>query len=253
MKGIPQSRALLRKSLYKDPTKLYPIRPKKGPQYFNFDKLDYKERHTIYRLYREKKSANSIARLMGYQETAFCQQWIENLRKLIGEFEAPLTEDAVPGYGKSKVEFNMRELQLIKMAVIAGRTHAEIASLLGVKSDTLTQYRKLNPKIDDYMRQGYEEELLRVEMAIHRRAIGMTTKDTKFASYMGRFTDQREIKLQHLPDPRSAELVMVNKRGWRSGNVGNPAQSSDKGKILKLIEELTANEQSPKQEEDTDR
>jgi hypothetical protein len=42
---------------------------------------------------------------------------------------------------------------------------------------------------------------------------------------------------------------MVNKRGWRSGNVGNPAQSSEKGKILQLIEELTQEDITPLQKE----
>ena len=243
MKSLASSRSLLVRSLYKTADKV----PSELDKHFHFDSLTYKQRHTIYRLYREKLSAREIATHLKYPSgglkgSAFCEQWPITLKRLIGEFESPLHDASVPGYGKSTVELNQRELNLIKMAVIAGRSAEEIAKLLGMGSKAFIEYRKKNPKIDEYIKSGYEEELLKVEYAIYKRAKGMVMKETRLASFQGIFTDTKDINVQYLPDPRSAELVMVNKRGWRSGNVGNPAQSSEKGKILQLIEELTQEE-----------
>jgi len=218
-------------------------RPLKYPGFFVFSKLPDRRKYEIYKMYKHGSSPSVIARRLGFHEEAFCEQWNKTMLTLIEIYDAPVyVENHRAPKLMSTAQFNKRELNLIKMAVIAGRTHEEIAKLLDVTAKTLWEYRKKNPIIDEYMKNGYEEELLKVEAAIQRRAQGMITYEDKFASYMGRFMDSRKVKITHLPDPRSAELILVNKRKWMSANVGGPDQSTEKGKILDFIDQMAGDE-----------
>lgn len=221
-------------------------RPLKYSQFFNFDKLSDRRRYEIYRMYRAGNTPSAISMKLGFHEAAFCEQWQRTIFALVRIYESPIDVKATRGSPKeAPSQFNKRELNLIKLAIIAGRTHEEVAKLLDVSAVTLWEYRKRNPLIDEYMRSGYEEELLKVEAAIQRRAQGMITKEVKLASYMGRFMDEREVKVHHLPDPRSAELVLVNKRKWMSANVGGPDQSTERGRILEFIDQASSDEEQP--------
>ncbi len=218
-------------------------KPPRYEGFFNFAKLPDRRKYEIYRMWKNGCSPEWIARKFGYHEGAFCEQWQQTMLAMIRIYEEPVITYNNRPAKDGVAQFNRRELNLIKMAVVAGRTHDEIAKLLDVTSDTLREYRKKNPLIDEYMKNGYEEELLKVEAAIQRRAQGMITYEDKLASYMGQFLDTRRVKVTHLPDPRSAELVLVNKRKWMSANVGGPDQTSEKGKILEFIDQAASDDE----------
>jgi hypothetical protein len=209
---------------------------------FDLSRYPYQKQAKVYRLYKAGYTPVNISKECGFNISTFVKGWSQTVIYLGRKFESQRVSTKRKPKGWRKLKIDADTLNRIRLYAETGRTREQICALLGLGRDTLVRYQKENPEIDEVIRFGHEDAMSRIERAIAKRAEGTaTTKETKFFAYQGEVRDERTVTVHYPPDPSSAALVLVNKRGWRSGSSTVPTGDGDKGKILSFIEEL-ANE-----------
>jgi transcriptional regulator with XRE-family HTH domain len=100
--------------------------------------------------------------------------------------------------------------QAEKIALL-GATDVEIAEILGVTERTLTNWKKKSKEFREALSRGKYLADANVADALYHRAIGYKATDTKFATFEGAITDEREYT-KHYPPDAMACMYWLNNR-----------------------------------------
>lgn len=123
---------------------------------------------------------------------------------------------------KNKIDYD-----LMNRLADLGLTDAEISHALGICERTLNTYKK-DKKFLHALKRGKDVADARVVQSLYKRACGYSHPDTKFATYEGEITDEREYIKHYPPDTTACIFWLKNRRPeeWRekhevehSGNI----------------------------------
>lgn len=207
----------------------------------DLSKYPYQRQVKVYRLYKAGLSPVKIARECHFNDSTFVRSWPTVVGYLIKKFETPKIGHKPKGFRKVKIDAHI--LKDIFLYASVGRNVSEIASLINVSIDTLIRYQRENPKIKDAILNGHKRNIAKIEDAMSRLAQGKCViKKKRYFAYQGRVLDERDETVEAFPDTQAAQLVLVNKAGWRSGSSTAPTGEGDRGRILEFIEAAAAAE-----------
>lgn len=137
----------------------------------------------------------------------------------------------MPGGRPSK--FEDLDLSKVKLVAEKGWTDMEMAELFEVHIATWYRWKANYPEFCDALSNWKENADARVERSLYERAMGYSMTDTKFATYEGQITDEREYT-KHVPPDTTACIFWLKNRQpkvWRDrveynhgGQVDNPIQ-----------------------------
>lgn len=106
-----------------------------------------------------------------------------------------------------KEEYN----KLAENYSLLGATDKVMAGYFGVSEVTLNAWKKKHPEFLKSLKRGKEEADANVSNALYNRALGYSHPDTKFASFEGQITDEKEYT-KHLPPDTTACIFWLKNR-----------------------------------------
>jgi DNA-binding CsgD family transcriptional regulator len=211
----------------------------KAKSKFHIERQHWTKQQKVYKLHKEGKSPNQIARIMGYDPT-FVENYREILVYILTRYDDSLKSTTKP-VGKpkyyTKVKITSYEIERIRCLCMLGRKQVDIAKMLGITEATLCTYKKNNPKLKDAI-DNAEDDLKEIAInALVKRAKGYRYKDAIHASYKGRITTAEVERVLH-PSVQAALSILVNKENWRSGSTSETPKDDNesKGEILSFLE-----------------
>lgn len=138
-----------------------------------------------------------------------------------------------------------------------GATDKEVADFFGVDVATVHRWKLKHPGFRDALKDGKSQADAEVADRLYQRACGYSHADTKFATFEGTITDQREYTKHYPPDTIACIFWLKNRRPdlWRdkvglehTGPGGGPIQtegdfrpSPEDEEVIRRIAETRAN------------
>ena len=112
-----------------------------------------------------------------------------------------------------KEEYNEQAMKLC----LLGFTDKQLSEFFEVSEVTLNAWKKKRPQFLKSLRAGKEFADAQVSASLYERALGYSCKDTKFASFEGRITDEKEYTKHYPPDTQAALIWLKNRQPemWR--------------------------------------
>ncbi len=114
---------------------------------------------------------------------------------------------------KLREEFLCKIPELIR----AGASQNQIAAIFGVDQSVVSRWIKNNPKF--YITWNYEKALAdgKIEDAVYRRALGVTTRETRTKEDSDGNVETVHIEREHAPDVEAAKFWLSNRRpeSWK--------------------------------------
>jgi len=106
--------------------------------------------------------------------------------------------------------------QAYKLCLL-GLTDAELAKYFEIAESTLNLWKEGHPEFMEALKAGRAQADAKVAEKLYRRATGYSHVDTKFATFEGQITDQKEYIKHHPPDTTAAIFWLKNrqKKHWR--------------------------------------
>lgn len=135
---------------------------------------------------------------------------------------------------KGKHEYWLTSEGLIKLEGWArdGLTDEQIASNMGIRRETLIDWKKKYPNISNTLKRGKEVVDYEVENALLKRALGYTVKEEKLTK------DGEVIKLEkEVPGDVTAQIFWLKNRKpdiWRD----KPEDNGNKGEGVTIINNI---------------
>lgn len=120
--------------------------------------------------------------------------------------------------GGRPAKYNPEETPKVARTVTGeGKTLAQLAQLLGVNPDTITDWQKKHPEFSVAIKLGREDASDRVERALFERAIGYSHPTVKpmvvsGGQGMGSSIEMVDLVEQYPPDTTAAMSWLKNKR-----------------------------------------
>lgn len=109
-------------------------------------------------------------------------------------------------------KYNAEVRRQLTILAKKGFTDVEMAEVVGVDEQTITNWKHAHPKFFGSIRDWKDEADHQVERSLFERAKGFRCKDTKFASHEGEITDQVEYTKHYPPDPTSMIFWLKNRQ-----------------------------------------
>jgi hypothetical protein len=195
-------------------------------------------------LHRDGKAKKTIAKMINLSHTCYLNNELPFLRYFDrrSKEEARSRKEASKkpsGRPKDVLKLDKKiNEDILLMAGSAGYSIERTAKILGVPKITLLNFLQKRPHMYEAFRNGREIANLEIIKALKKRACGMSLPDTKFATFEGEITDQKEYQKHFLPDVSAIKLWLVNNAGWHSEN---PEKSGEdrKGLILEAMQKMT--------------
>lgn len=115
-----------------------------------------------------------------------------------------------------------------------GATDREVADFFGVDVATVNRWKLRHPEFRESLKSGKTQADAEVSDRLYKRACGYSHVDTKFATFEGTITDQREYTKHYPPDTIACIFWLKNRRPdlWRdkvglehTGPGGGPIQT----------------------------
>jgi hypothetical protein len=94
---------------------------------------------------------------------------------------------------------------------LLGATNSELASILGVHTNTIENWRKEHSRFDLAVRKGKEIADSKIAKALFKRAQGYSHADVHVSSYQGQVTLTPIIK-HYPPDTAAAKFWLTNRQ-----------------------------------------
>jgi hypothetical protein len=110
----------------------------------------------------------------------------------------------------AKVTFDDKLLACIEALIKAGKTHDEIADILGIHRATLYRYQTAHKKFRDALKSGKDVATDVVEQSLFSRATGYTAEETKVFMTKSGQIKEHTIKKHYPPDPTSLIFWLKN-------------------------------------------
>lgn len=106
--------------------------------------------------------------------------------------------------------------QAYKLCLL-GATDQDLANFFEVCEKTINTWKKEYTKFIQSLKKGKAESDLEVVKSLRSRAVGYSCPDTKFATFEGKITDQKEYIKHYPPDPVSGIFWLKNRNPekWR--------------------------------------
>lgn len=151
-------------------------------------------------------------------------------------------KQAVKDKGGRPTAFKIEYLSAIYKLCELGATDSDLADAFGVTRGTINNWKKKHPEVFIHIKSGKDDANEKVKMSLYNRAIGMSVKETKLASFEGEFTDSKQITKNYLPDVTACEIWLINRdpENWKSRNADRATGDNDKmtDVLTKLIDKL---------------
>jgi len=131
-----------------------------------------------------------------------------------------------------KPEYNQQALKLTKLGAI----DKDLAEFFNVSETTINNWKNEFPEFLESLKDGKFLVDSRVERSLYERAIGYKAKDTKFATYEGEITDEKEYIKHYAPDVTACIFWLKNRRPeqWRE----KPEGDNENSEIADALKEL---------------
>jgi len=106
--------------------------------------------------------------------------------------------------------------QAYKLCLL-GVTDKNLAIFFEVVESTVNKWKLDHPEFSESLKEGKYVTDAKVAESLYKRAIGCECPDTKFATYEGQITDEREYTKHYPPDPVAAIFWLKNRQPelWR--------------------------------------
>lgn len=104
-----------------------------------------------------------------------------------------------------------------KKLCLLGATDKDLAVFFEVNEDTINEWKKKQPKFSESLKDAKTESDAKVVKSLYQRAIGYDCVDTKFATFEGKITDEREYIKHYAPDVTAQIFWLKNRQpeDWR--------------------------------------
>ncbi len=114
---------------------------------------------------------------------------------------------------KYKKQYNEQARKLCLM----GYTDAQLANFFGVAESTINNWKLDHTGFLESLKAGKEIADANVTASLYEKAIGYSCKDTKFATFEGKITDEQEYTKNYPPCPISIKYWLNNRQPerWR--------------------------------------
>jgi len=114
-------------------------------------------------------------------------------------------------------KFKPEYVQTIYKLCELGATDNDLAAALNVSVRTINQWKLDHPTVFDAIKAGKKFADEAVVQAMYQRAIGYSHKDTKFATYEGVITDQKEYTKNYPPSEVAGIFWLTNRdpENWK--------------------------------------
>jgi transcriptional regulator with XRE-family HTH domain len=105
----------------------------------------------------------------------------------------------------------------VKKLCRLGATDKELADFFEVTETTINNWKLRHKEFLESIKEGKLLADAEVADKLYHRALGYTTKDTKFATHEGEITDEREYDKHYPPDTVAAIFWLKNRQPekWR--------------------------------------
>lgn len=125
---------------------------------------------------------------------------------------------------KSKVKKNGRPTKYKKQyddqarkLCLMGFIDTQLADFFGVVESTIHKWKLSHPSFSESLKAGKFVADAEVAASLYQKAVGYSCKDTKFATFEGEITDEREYVKNYPPCPISIKYWLNNRQPqlWR--------------------------------------
>jgi DNA-binding CsgD family transcriptional regulator len=203
---------------------------------FRIERQHPSRQKKILRLYKEGCTPHSIAKQVGINDNSFVKCYSESIAYLIKRYEPRDARNKTDGQpkGTRKLKITADVYLKAECYTAAGYSLEKLAGVLGISLDTLSRYKREDPKLKQIIEHGREMRVTQVLDALFKRAIGYKFKEEVHASYMGKITDKQKIEKYAHPSVQACMSILINQLGWKSANTDNGGQDEEaqKGEIL---------------------
>ncbi|RNC66457.1 helix-turn-helix domain-containing protein [Proteiniphilum sp. X52] len=112
---------------------------------------------------------------------------------------------------------------------LLGATDADLATFFEVTETTINNWKIEHPLFFESIKKGREIADANVATRLYKRATGYTCKTTKFATYEGQITDEKEYEEHYPPDTTAAIFWLKNRQPhkWRDKREYSREDSGD--------------------------
>ncbi len=112
---------------------------------------------------------------------------------------------------------------------LLGATDEDMATFFEVAESTINNWKNEYPDFLDSIKKGREIADANVANRLYKRAIGYIGKTTKFATFEGKITDEKEYEEYYPPDTTAAIFWLKNRQPhkWRDKREYSREDSGD--------------------------
>lgn len=128
----------------------------------------------------------------------------------------------------------------IKKLVLMGATDKDLAEAFDVTEQTVNNWKIKYPEFFESLKDWKLQADANVEKALYLRAVGYSHKDTKFATYEGVITDEREYDKHYPPDTAAAFIWLQNRKPseWKREQTQHDGNESLADALMTLAKKL---------------
>jgi hypothetical protein len=109
-------------------------------------------------------------------------------------------------------KFKVEYIDLVYKYCLLGLKDTELADLFSICEKTLNNWKHEFPEFLQSMKKGKEIADSNVALSLYKIANGYSCKDTKFATFEGQITDEREYTKHYPPSEKACEFWLKNRQ-----------------------------------------
>lgn len=117
--------------------------------------------------------------------------------------------------GGAPTKYNKKYNEQARKLCLLGYTDKQLADFFEVAESTINKWKLDHPTFSESLKAGKEMADAEVVASLYQKATGYSCKDTKFATYEGDITDQREYTKNYPPCPISIKYWLNNRQPER--------------------------------------
>lgn len=123
-----------------------------------------------------------------------------------------------------------------------GGTDKDVVAAIGVSESTLNEWKLKYPEVSGALKRGKDFSNNEIKTALFQVAKGWSHKDTKFATFEGKITDEKVYKKHYPPNVRAIMFWLINRDrdNWKPINELQPGNDNQEiaDALAKLAESL---------------
>lgn len=130
-------------------------------------------------------------------------------------------------------------LKRVYLSSLAGMSHKEAASVLGMTRQAFDRVLNDYPVVRDTWEAAKEQEVVRLIKSLRKRAHGFTQREKYISHYQGEIVE-KDYRKRFPPDVTAINTMLLNlKKQWQLPNgVGTRTEDANRGRVLEHLENI---------------